>query len=323
MTVDDKEGDQASETRGLSVGVVAARLGVASGTVRSWGRRYGLAPSGRTIGGHRRFTLDDLNALLTMQALINDGQKPAAAAREVLKMSSPPGAPERRLPHHPSTATTATRRDPVAGQVLAVPGSSPQARRLARIASRLDADAAMGLLAELFIDRGAVHTWDNVLRPVLRALGEQWANTGHGIDTEHVLSEATINAVQGYRSFLPRPAPGRPVLLAAARTDQHTLPVHILAAALAERRIPVLLLGSQVPPAAMVSAARRTGASGLFIWRQLAEPFTPDDDLADLARFQDSLTVVTGGPGWTSVPTMARPAPDAATALTMLAATAR
>jgi DNA-binding transcriptional MerR regulator len=323
MSAEETDTDPAGETRGLSVGVVAARLGVASGTVRSWGRRYGLAPRGRTIGGHRRFTMDDLNALMTMQALVNDGQKPAAAARQVLKMSATPGSMPERAANDPHSAVTATRRDPVAGQVLALAGGSPQARRLARMASRLDADAAMGLLSELFIDRGAIHTWDNVLRPVLRALGEQWADTGHGIDTEHVLSEATINAVHGYRSFLPRPAPGRPILLAAARTDQHTLPVHVLAAALTERRIPVLMLGSKVPPAAMISAARRTGASGLFIWRQLHEPFTPEDDLSGLECFKDSLTVVTGGPGWPSIPATAKPASDATSALELLAATAR
>jgi DNA-binding transcriptional MerR regulator len=50
----------------LSIGAVADRLGVAPGTVRSWGRRHGPIPAGHTTGGHRRFTLADLAAMVQM-----------------------------------------------------------------------------------------------------------------------------------------------------------------------------------------------------------------------------------------------------------------
>src|SRR5690348_7457435 len=49
---------------GWPVAHVAARVGVSISTLRSWERRYGLGPSGRTEGGHRRYTTDDIAAML-------------------------------------------------------------------------------------------------------------------------------------------------------------------------------------------------------------------------------------------------------------------
>src|SRR4051812_50199223 len=64
----------------LTVGAVAARLGVAPETVRSWERRYGLAPGGRSPGGHRRYTEVDCARLVLMQRLVSEGAMAAKAA---------------------------------------------------------------------------------------------------------------------------------------------------------------------------------------------------------------------------------------------------
>src|SRR4051794_29387468 len=48
---------------GLPVTAAARRLGLAASTLRSWERRYGLGPSLRTLGGHRRYSAGDLVAL--------------------------------------------------------------------------------------------------------------------------------------------------------------------------------------------------------------------------------------------------------------------
>ena len=70
---------------GVSVAVVAKRLGVAPATLRTWDRRYGLGPSERSAGSHRRYTRDDVLRLLVMQRLTIEGVAPAAAARAALE----------------------------------------------------------------------------------------------------------------------------------------------------------------------------------------------------------------------------------------------
>jgi DNA-binding transcriptional MerR regulator len=46
-----------------SIKAVATELGVSAPTLRSWERRYGLASSERTAGGHRRYTDGDVDRL--------------------------------------------------------------------------------------------------------------------------------------------------------------------------------------------------------------------------------------------------------------------
>lgn len=327
-----------SEGALLSVGAAAGRLGVAPATVRSWERRYGLGPGGRSHGGHRRYTEADLNRLLLMQELVSRGQAPAAAARAVLgEVTEQSPAPA--VPASVRTAAGPGQRRPThgggpGGRVLAVPGASPEVRGLARAASRLDADAAAGQLGDLLVSRGVVHTWNEVLRPVLVSIGVRWVRAG--VDVEHVLSEAIMDALRSYRAFLPRPVPGRPVLLACTPHEQHTLPLHALAAALAERRIPLRLLGGRVPITAITTAARRTDAGAVFLWRHcsdevaggLAEPAGPaggtePEELAELSRLTRSRParrLVVGGSAWQPglVPAGATYAPDLVTALQLV-----
>lgn len=315
------------------MGAAAGRLGVAPATVRSWERRYGLGPGGRSHGGHRRYSEADLNRLLQMQELVNRGQSPAAAARVVLGEQSPSNLP---TGGSVMTRAPATRRPNQGGgpggRVLAVPGASPEVRGLARAASRLDADAAAGQIGDLLVSRGVTHTWNEVLRPVLVSIGVRWVRAG--VDVEHVLSEAVMDALRAYRAFLPRPVPGRPVLLACAPEEQHTLPLHALAAGLAERRVPLRLLGGRVPTTALGTAARRTGAGAVFLWRHcfhdsgisddpvLPAPAEPDElaELTELTRSRPARRLVVGGVAWrqSALPAGAHYAPDLDTAIQLL-----
>lgn len=66
---------------GWRAGAVAARLGVAPSTLRSWNQRYDLGPSEHRSGRHRRYTTADLVRLEHMRALVAAGIAPAEAAR--------------------------------------------------------------------------------------------------------------------------------------------------------------------------------------------------------------------------------------------------
>lgn len=335
----------------MSVGSAAARLGVAPATVRSWERRYGLAPAGRSSGGHRRYTPADLAVLLRMQQLFDAGLSPAAAAREALaerdgtpSEAATSGSGEGRG-MTTSVETRGGRSAPPdrmrrqsggpGGRVLAVPGASDQVRGLARAASRLDEDSIAGQLGDLLVHHGVAHTWDDVLRPVFRAVGHRWARSGDGLEVEHLLSEVSIEALRAYRAFLPKPPAARPVLLASGSADQHTLPLHVVAAALTERHLPARLMGGRMPGIALGIATRRTGAAAVFLWRQLPPPEAgeeasdgagseasdEDGELARLPLRRPVRAVVVGGPGWGQkvLPEGVRQAHDLSSALRLLA----
>ncbi|MET3807935.1 hypothetical protein ABIB25_004962 [Nakamurella sp. UYEF19] len=331
MPPDDLANDDAVGQ--FSVGTVAARLGVSAATVRSWGTRYGLVPAIRSAGGHRRYSESDVSSLTHMQALVSHGVRPAVAARVVLAGGRPDDGSDR--PGHQGGAddqlgSRSDGREEIprrpggpGGRVLAVPNGTAAARGLARAASRLDAAAIAQIVGRLLDETGARATWDDVLRPVLAAAGAAWARTGTGIDIEHVLSEAIIEALRLYRVRQWAAGPLPPVLLAGSASELHVLPLHVVAAALAERGVPTLLLGARVPGAALASAARRTRASAVFLWRQSVSDEAAESD--DLTPMRPSVQVVVGGPGWEDVelPPSVHRAPDLDSAVNALEAAAQ
>jgi hypothetical protein len=260
----------------LSVGEVAARLGVSPSAVRMWGTRYGLTASARSAGGHRRYTEEDLRRLRAVHDAVLAGEDPAVAAG----------------------VDRAGRRGGPGGAVLAVPRAGREARGLARAAARLDEMRAEDAVLAVLRARGTLVAWDEVVRPVLVAAGNSWAATGSGVEVEHLLTQAVTTALVRYTAGLPEPPAERPVLLAGGPQEEHVLPLHAVRGALAERGVPSRLLGARTPIAALAAAARRTRAAAVLVW--LSRP-DPGLDLAGPAAAHRRVRVLVGGPGWDGV----------------------
>ena len=64
-----------------SVGAVADRLDLAPSTLRTWDRRYGIGPSQRTEGGHRRYDEVDIQRVRLMAQLTGRGVPAHGGAR--------------------------------------------------------------------------------------------------------------------------------------------------------------------------------------------------------------------------------------------------
>ena len=182
------------------------------------------------------------------------------------------------------------------GRVLALPGASPEVRGLARAAMALDSGALRAALERAVRDHGVVTTWDDVLRPVLVAVGVRFAATGEGVEVEHLLAE-TATGVLRATVDAPEPRNGRPVLLTCAPDELHSLPLSALAAALSERGIGVRLLGGALPADALAAAVRRTGPAALLVWAQLPQ-YADVDVFERLPVLRPPVAVLAGGAGW-------------------------
>jgi MerR family transcriptional regulator, light-induced transcriptional regulator len=295
-----------SATPRWSVASAARVVGVAPSTLRTWHRRYGLGPSERTGGAHRRYVSEDISRLLVMRRLTREGMPSAEAARAALVAVFPAASPPASvvaavvaltaggIPSYHKTSGEG------GGRVVGLPSLPPPARQLARMALALDTLSCLGLIREQLLAHGVIATWDRILTPLLVAVGSRWERTGSGVEVEHALSHCVITALQEITiRALDRgkPASSRPVLLAASAAESHTLPLFAVAAALAERNVRSVMLGARVPVTALGESMRRVGPAAVFLWSQIQSSADPKQ-LCGIPGIRPAPKVLLGGPGW-------------------------
>lgn len=303
--------------------VVARRLGVAPGTLRSWSQRYGIGPAAHTPGRHRRYTAADIAELEAIRDLVDQGVVLTAAATLVRDQRL---AALARGGHGDSDYSTAAA--PVApaagrGAAAAAPAADTVAE-LAAAAVRLDSEVAFGIVTTGLAENGVLAAWEQLCRPALDALDTQVAGDRGCIDSQLMLSWVLATCLRWFPSGPSGSgAPdGRPVLLACAPREQHTLGLEALHAALTERRIPARMLGATVPAPALCHATEQLRPGAVVVWAQRATS-AARAQLAPLCAHAD--TVLAAGPGWdpAGLPAAVTPVENLRTALALVAAAAR
>ncbi|TKS97531.1 MerR family transcriptional regulator [Streptomyces galbus] len=183
-----------------------------------------------------------------------------------------------------------------------------ECRGLARAAVRLDAPELEQRLLDAVDRHGLVVAWEEVMVPTLRAVGRKWESSGDRyVEVEHLLSWHISSTLRGVPFLFPRREPvagASPVVLACTPGEQHSLPLEVLTAALAERGLPTRTLGAAVPTEALLACVRRTGPAAVVLWAQ-----TRSTASLPLARHVAGLqwgtagarrrpAVLPAGPGW-------------------------
>jgi DNA-binding transcriptional MerR regulator len=262
----------------LTVAAVARRLGVAPATLRTWDRRYGLGPSEHSTGEHRRYNSTDLARLTLMRKLVISGVSPAEAAKRALEFSG-----ESKLPVDEVSREITVKEELV--------------ETLIRAARAYDRSFVEELLLAEINSRGITSTWNEVLVPLLIMLGDEWADQGTGIETEHLVSEIIKRLLNENVNQIKNPLNPRPVLLACIGEEMHSLPLYALAAALSERNIQTQFLGARTPIEAISAVVKKSAPPAVFLWAQLNK--NGDVDLlAEIPAIRPAPRVVIGGPGW-------------------------
>ncbi|MFM7359922.1 MAG: MerR family transcriptional regulator [Actinomycetota bacterium] len=280
MASNTSPGGSEAVTEALTVAAVARRLGVAPATLRTWDRRYGLGPTDHSTGEHRRYTAGDIARLTLMRKLVISGVSPAEAAQRALAFDGESSAEVIST----TLAKEVTVREELVETVL-------------RAARAYDRNFVEELLRSEMQMRGITNTWNEVIVPLLILLGDEWADAGTGIETEHLVSEIIKRLLQEWNTNVVDPINPRPVLLACIGEEMHSLPLYALAAALSERKIQAQFLGARTPIEAISAVVKRSAPPAIFLWAQLNKNgnLTALDQIPSI---RPAPRVVIGGPGW-------------------------
>ncbi len=261
---------------GVTVAQVAHRLGVAPATLRTWDRRYGVGPSAHEAGSHRRYTEEDLARLAVMRRLVVSGV-PAQQAAIVAKAA--PISLDEPLP----LPKFHDREDVVAAIVRAL--------------DAIDSGFVEALIRREILASGIIKTWNEILVPALVLVGKRWAETGSGIEVEHLFSEIVKRIMRDCTNEIESPRNPKPVLLASIGDEHHCLAIHALAAALAEENIATHFLGARTPVEALADMVRKTHPPVVFLWAQLAKN-ADYSAMSALPPLRPAPRLILGGPGW-------------------------
>jgi len=260
----------------LSVAAVARLLGLAPSTLRTWDRRYGLGASSHEAGSHRRYSPSDVARLMTMRRLIATGVAPCEAAEIAISHKGLLKIEKINYEHE--------SRDELV-------------KALYRAACSFDKTFIESEIYKDLAQYGVDSTWSQVMTPLLILVGNHWEETGEGVDVEHLLTEVLIRILRDCVKEVKQPLNSRPVLLAAVGAELHSLALHALAAALAERRIETHFLGSLTPLDAISAVMKRSAPPAVFLWAQLQENALPEF-FRELPAVRPAPRIVLGGPGW-------------------------
>lgn len=221
----------------LRIGELARRTGVAPATLRVWQRRYGVPSPTRTSSGYRLYSEADVEIVMRMRRLVDEGMSTAEAASVV------EGAPERQQ---------------AVGR-LAAPELDADRIGLKRELANLDGASAHMRIDSLLMRLSVSAVLSGVILPVLAELGDEVVTGEARIAQEH-FATSLLRARVGALTRGWEHGDGRAAVLAAVDGDQHDFGLMVFGLALRERGWRIIWLGASTPVEEIAWAADKVDA---------------------------------------------------------------
>ena len=229
----------------VPIRTVSSLTGVNSVTLRAWERRYDLVKPVRTPKGHRLYTMADVDLIQQVVSLLDNGMS-IGQVRQVLDADQARPEPARELPSDFG------------------PWPGYQDRLLRAIAAFDD-----GELHEIYNEMLSLYPVDIVtsrlIVPLLRALGERWAQGLGSIAEEHFFSVFLRNKLGARFHHLNRDRQGPRLLAACLPGEQHEVGLLLFALAALDRDYRVVLLGPNTPLPELPPVVGRTAIQAIVL----------------------------------------------------------
>jgi excisionase family DNA binding protein len=200
-------------TDSLTTKAVAKLLRVSEATVKRWADS-GLLEFQKTVGGHRRFSL---NAVAHLRGQLGIAPGP-----------------------HPLSRAVAHERETV---IL------PSAKQFAEMLLRADETAAGAALVQAYLSGAALTTlFDETITGAMHQIGDLWFKGSITVADEHLATRVIFGALQTLRAVIMAVPPnGRKAICCGIEGDLHELPVQLARIILESEGWEVQSLGPNTP----------------------------------------------------------------------------
>jgi DNA-binding transcriptional MerR regulator len=228
-----------------SIGDVARRTGLSEHVLRTWEHRYGAIVPHRSGGRHRRYAEHHIRRV----QLLHAAQQHGCPLGDVARLSDP-------------EIIRLLQDAPVDQHVVPL---TRQAEDCERAIETLDPWRLTAILNRAAASHGSVAVADEIVGPVMRRIGERWADGDLGPHHEH-LASTTVRAFLEAALSTQTMSQVAPVAVAATCSGEHhelgVLTAAVVAAAEGWR---VAYLGSDIPASCLVQTIAVHRPSALLI----------------------------------------------------------
>ena len=187
------KGTKTKTAANLTTRDVARLLLVSEATVKRWTDSGLLLPE-KTLGGHRRFSIQSVARLRREQGIAPAAQSPAKRTRGKM-----------------------------------VPGSLPSAESFSELLlSDNEAEAAAQLIDAYLENQALAALFDTTITEAMHRVGELWFDGTITIADEHLATHVMLSALQKLRGIVvPGQATGLTAVSCGIEGDLHELPIHV------------------------------------------------------------------------------------------------
>ena len=219
----------------LSIDEISRDTGLGKDQLRVWERRYGFPVPFRDENGNRRYSLQQLECLREVRRLIDQGRRPG----QLLKPDLCETLLQDSLPMSEETDD--------AGQVDAwMQMEHQQLARLLR--QKMDQHSIEDLLQQ-------------VVQPLIHAVGERWGSGRIAIFEEHRVSQL-LNTILGHCLLQLQPTENMPCMVfSTVPGERHQLGLLMAELTMRQQGCRTINLGTEMPLDELVAAAKAYQAS--------------------------------------------------------------
>lgn len=229
---------------------VTRRTGLTPARLRIWERRYGVVRPGRTDGGQRLYSDDDVTRLTLLARATAAGH----ALPQLARLSQ-------------AQLEALLQRDDTPPPALAPGGVADPAliERLLGYVERLDGTGLERALRRAALSHGTGALAEHVASPLLRAIGEGWHAGTLSPAHEHLASAVVRRVLTWVAGQFHVPDTAPVLVVATPAGERHELGAALAAAVAAEAGWRVVYLGADLPASDIAAAALQARARGVAL----------------------------------------------------------